>query len=162
MMLVKGKASQKLRDKIKFFEGWRLVPYLCPAGKWTIGAGHRLYPKDKVPGLMYILNHWVGVISQTTAELLLTSDIAIGEKYVNELVKVPLNQDQFDALVDFAMNVGHDAFAHSTLLKYLNEKLYGSAARQFPLWVHDDHKNVLQGLVLRNQWRKEMFRMKVS
>lgn len=155
------KASPAIRAYIKSagVEGWRLVPYICPAGKWTVGAGHRLYPGDKVPGLIYIANHWIGKISQQTGEDMLTGDLDICDRAIRELVKVPLNQNQWDALDSFILNVGRNAFANSTLLRlYLNQSMYGSAAKQLLRWVHGDHGDVLAGLVIRRQFEYDLFR----
>jgi lysozyme len=57
------------------------------------------------------------------------------ETTVNNLVKVPLTQNQFDALVSFVFNIGGGAFSKSTLLRKLNEKDYAGAADQFLVWV---------------------------
>lgn len=154
------KASSQIRAYIKSpgVEGWRLVPYICPAGKWTVSAGHRLYPGEKVPGLIYIANHWIGKISEQTGEDLLTADLSICDKAIADLVKVPLNQNQHDALASFILNVGRNAFANSTLLNYLNQRLYGSAAKQLLRWTHGDHSDVLPGLVIRRQYEYNLFR----
>lgn len=151
------KSSPRLRERVKQLEGLRLAPYICPAGKWTVGWGHRLYPGDKVPGLMYVLKHWVGSISLPTAEDLLSSDLAIAEKGANDLVRVPLTQGRFDAVVDFILNAGRPAFAGSTLLHFLNSGQYGSASKQFERWVHDDEGKVLPGLVARRKWDEDTF-----
>ena len=45
------KASADCRRRVKNEEGWKMVPYVCAAGKWTVGAGRRLYPDSKIPGL---------------------------------------------------------------------------------------------------------------
>ena len=83
---------------IKQFEGCRLVAYQCSAGVWTIGYGH-------TAGV-----HKGMKITQTQAEAYLLQDVAKFEKYVNNPSYVPftdkLNQNQFDALVSFAFNLG--------------------------------------------------------
>lgn len=154
------RSSKENRRRLKDEEGWRLVPYLCPAGKWTISAGVRLYPGDKIPGLVYIklTNTWVGKISEAQAEALLSSRIAQAEKTLDDLVKVPLNQNQVDALVLFVFNIGRRQFAVTTLLAYLNQRLYGSAAAQFKRWVHDDDGRVIEGLVNRQRRTEELFK----
>lgn len=154
------KSSKENRKRIKEEEGWRLAPYICPAGKWTIAAGVRLYPGDKIPNLIYIkqTNTWIGKISEAQAEALTSDRIAIAEKTLNDLVKVPLNQNQVDALVLFVFNVGRRQFAGSTLLAYLNQRLYGSAAAQFKRWVHDDEGRVIDGLVNRQRRTEELFK----
>ena len=83
---------------IKQFEGCRLTAYQCSAGVWTIGYGH-------TAGV-----HKGMKITQKKAEAYLLQDVAKFEKYINNLSYVPftaqLNQNQFDALVSFAFNLG--------------------------------------------------------
>lgn len=83
---------------IKQFEGCRLAAYQCSAGVWTIGYGH-------TAGV-----HKGMKITQAQAEEYLKHDVAKFEKYVNNPSYVPftdkLNQNQFDALVSFAFNLG--------------------------------------------------------
>ena len=83
---------------IKQFEGCRLVAYQCSAGVWTIGYGHTAGVQK---GMKF---------PQTQAEAYLLQDVAKFEKYVNNPSYVPftdkLNQNQFDALVSFAFNLG--------------------------------------------------------
>lgn len=155
-----NKASPRCREMIKNEEGWKLVPYICPAGKWTVSAGVRLYPDDKVQGLTYIplLNRWIGKITDQIAENLFSRELAKCEKALDDLVRVPLNQSQVDALISFIYNVGRPAFAGSTMLLYLNQRLNGTAAMQFKRWVHDDHGVVVPGLVLRRQREMELFK----
>ena len=92
------KISQAGLDLIKQFEGCRLVAYQCSAGVWTIGYGH-------TAGV-----HRVMKITQEQAEAYLKQYVAKFEKYVNNASYVPftdkLNQNQFDALVSFAFNLG--------------------------------------------------------
>lgn len=155
--MIVTKASAHCRHQLKNEEGWKLVPYICPAGKWTVGAGHRLYPGDKIQGIWYLAGRWFGKISEATAEAVLDHDMAICEAAVLRLVKVPLTQNQFDALCLFIFNVGVPAFAGSTLLRVLNQRLYGSAAREFDRWVHDDHGKVIGGLVSRRKRERALF-----
>lgn len=150
------KVSAAGRHNIKNEEGWKLEPYICPAGKWTIGAGHRIYDKG-LPGLLLMGGKWSGVITEQAAEDLLTNDLKIVEKAINDLVHVPLNQNQVDALAAFILNIGRQAFAGSTLLRLLNAKQYKRAADQFERWCHDDHGAVIKGLLKRQQRTKALF-----
>lgn len=90
-----GQAGLKL---IMEFEGCRLTAYQCSAGVWTIGYGH-------TAGV-----HKGMKITQAQAEAYLKQDVAKFEKYVSNASYVPftdkLNQNQFDALVSFAFNLG--------------------------------------------------------
>lgn len=98
------KASDKLIQALKNFEGCRLKAYKCPAGVWTIGYGST---KGVYSGL---------TITYQDAENRLRKDLEVFEKYVNNL-SVCKTQGQFDALVDFAYNLGTGNLGSSTLLK---------------------------------------------
>lgn len=137
--------SQKGIDLIKNFEGCRLTAYRCPANILTIGYGHT--GSDVVTGQK---------ITQEQAEKLLKSDLLVHCNNVSRLVKAPLTQNQFDALVSFEFNVGYGNFASSTMLKLLNQKKYREAAAQFDRWVYAN-KKVLAGLVRRRAAEKTLF-----
>lgn len=113
---------------IKTFEGLRLNAYRDVAGVWTIGYGSTRYhdgktikPGDKLPG-------------EAEASALLANTLRTYTDAVNQLVKIALNQNQFNALVSFAYNEGTGALERSTLLKKLNQLNYAGAADQFLLW----------------------------
>lgn len=137
--------SQSGIDLIKYFEGCRLEAYKCPAGVWTIGYGHT--GKDVTQGLK---------ITQEKADDLLKSDLLIHCRNVEKLVKVPINQNQFNALVSFEFNVGCVAFANSTLLRLLNDGKYTDAAAQFDRWVYAG-KAKCMGLINRRLVEKKTF-----
>lgn len=137
--------SQNGIELIKKFEGCRLEAYKCPAGILTIGYGHT---GSEV--------HLGQKITQEQADKYLKQDITIHSNNVSRLVKAPLNQNQFDALVSFEYNVGYGNFASSTMLKLLNQKKYTEAAVQFGRWVYAN-KKILQGLVKRRAAEKELF-----
>jgi lysozyme len=80
-------------------------------------------------------------------------------KQVNKLIKVEVTQNQFDALVDFAYNVGVGNLASSTLLKKLNAKLYAEVAEQFLRW-NKAGGVVLTGLTRRREAEKKLFLLK--
>jgi len=67
-----------------------------------------------------------------------------------------LNQNQFNALVSLAYNIGEKAFTGSTLVKRLNEGNYKAAADQFLVWVNAGGKR-MQGLVNRRNKEREVF-----
>ncbi len=94
---------------IKQFEGLRLSAYRCSAGVWTIGYGSTSGVR---PGMK---------ITQAEAEQRLRADLSRFEQKLNKLVKVRLNQNEFDALVSFVFNIGITAFSNSTLLRLLNQ-----------------------------------------
>lgn len=137
--------SPKGIELIKAHEGCRLHAYLCPAKVWTIGYGHT---GDVTPGL---------VITQPQADALLKRDLRERfEPYVNELVRVPINQNMFDALVSLTFNIGVNAFRKSTLLRLLNERRYTEAAAQFQRWNKGGGR-VLTGLVRRRAEEANLF-----
>ncbi len=129
---------------IKKWEGCRTDAYKCPAGVWTIGYGHTATAK---PDMM---------ISHLDAEDLLREDLVRFEQAVASLVKVPLTQNQFDALVSFTYNVGTGAFRKSTLLVRVNAKHYNKASQQFRRWVTANGKE-LPGLVKRREEEEALF-----
>lgn len=106
------------------FESCELERYLDTAGNPSIGWGHRIKPGEDY-----------SVITRDQADAIFVDDMAPVEWAVNDLVKVSLNQNQFDALCDFAYNVGTGNFEHSTLLKLLNQGEYLAAANQLPSWI---------------------------
>jgi lysozyme len=75
---------------------------------------------------------------------------------VNNSVTIPLNQNQFDALVSLAYNIGTGAFSKSTLVKKLNTGDIRGAADQFDVWVNAGGKR-MQGLVNRRTKEKTLF-----
>ncbi len=132
---------------IKSFEGVRLTAYKAVPTEehWTIGYGH--YGPDVKQNMR---------ITQDQADEYFRKDVARFEKAVNDNVKVPLNQNQFDALVSFTYNCGAGALQRSTLLELLNQGKYKEAADQFDLWNKSSGK-VLAGLVKRRAKEKELF-----
>ena len=124
------------------FEGLRLEAYRDSAGVWTIGYGHT------GPEV-----HCGQCISEIEAEALLRSDLTSAVLTVRKSVQVDLAQHQFDALVDFCFNTGRGSFLGSSLLRYVNQGEFDSAAVQFGLWVHAGGK-ILPGLVRRSARRR--------
>lgn len=137
--------SDKGLDLICSFEGLRLDAYQDSGGVWTIGYGHT--GSDVQPG-----QH----ISESRARELLRQDVATAEKAVRNLVKVPLTQGQYDALVSFTFNCGSGTLRNSTLLKKLNAGDYSGAQAEFGKFVHAGGQT-LAGLVRRRQAEAEMF-----
>lgn len=157
--------SDKGRALLKSFEGLHdgdkrtaiLEPQLDPLGIPTLGWG-----------AIYDLNG-DRVTMKTTpitlqeAEDLLTKQIKTYEDAVNKMVKVPINQNQFDALTDFAYNMGISALQSSTLMKKLNSGDYQGAALEFPKWNKGRVKGVLTplaGLTRRRAAEQTLFTTK--
>ncbi|MBO5505549.1 MAG: lysozyme [Clostridia bacterium] len=137
-------------ELIKSFEGLGLKAYLCPSGVLTIGYGHT----GKVRGNKITLQT---TITPEEAETLLKEDLQRFEKAVDSLVKVPLNSNQFDALVSFVFNIGINAFSTSTLLTLLNNGDYKGASQQFKRWIYGNGKKVLEGLKKRRTAEEKLF-----
>ena len=125
------------------FEGLKLKPYLCSARISTIGYGNTYYPNGKRVTLLddAITKEYAFEIFKTIADKF--------AKRVDDMVKTELTQNQFNALVSFAYNVGTGAFATSTLLKKVNVNPNDATiTNEFLKWVRAN-KKVIQGLVNR-------------
>ena len=94
-------------DLIKHFESLQLKAYKCSANVWTIGYGHTKNVKEG------------DRISQDQANCFLMQDLYSVERAIVRLVKVKLNQNQFDALCSLIFNIGISTFNTSTLLASL-------------------------------------------
>ena len=131
-------------DLIKHFEGCELYAYKCPAGVWTIGYGHT---KGVEPGMQ---------ITEQDAEDMLKEELIEYESYINDLVTVGLNQNQFDAMVSGVYNLGAGNLKASTLLKVLNAGDYAGVPEQMLRWNKAGGK-VLEGLTRRRQAEADLF-----
>lgn len=141
------KTSPKGIALIKSAEGLRLKAYPDPGTgglPWTIGYG-------STSGVTRNM-----VITETKAEQMLAADLVRFEHIVERLVRVPVDQGQFDALVSFTYNVGEGNFTKSTLLRKLNAGDTAGAAEQFKRWVNAGGK-VLPGLVKRRAAERALF-----
>lgn len=139
------KTSDKGIEFIIKEEGEVLHAYRCQAGVWTIGVGHTggVTPDMK--------------ITKEQSRQLLKADLCRFEKAVNETIKVPLRQCQFDALVSFSFNVGTQAFKTSTLAKKINDNApYEEIREQFLRWNKAGGK-VLAGLTSRRKREAKLY-----
>lgn len=132
-------------DLIKQYEGLSLKAYLCPAKVYTIGYGHT--GPEVNNNTRY---------TQERADLVLEDDILKFCRIVTDIVKVPINNNQFSALVCLAFNIGGQAFSSSTLVKLLNAGDIKSASAQFLRWNRVNGK-ILEGLTRRRQSEKDLF-----
>ncbi len=113
------------------FEGLSLKPYLCPAKIPTIGYGNTYYTDGKRVTLLD---------KEITKLQAFDMFKVIADKFaskVSKLVTSPLNQNQFNALVSLAYNIGIGNFQSSTLLKKVNK----------------NHNDILIGLEFK-KWNK--------
>jgi lysozyme len=134
---------------IRNAEGLRLRAYQDATGIWTIGYGHTSAagaPKV-VSGLR---------ITREDAETILTRDVATFARGVASAVTVPLNDDQFSALVSFAYNVGLGNFRKSSVLKAVNAQDFAAVPRRLALWVKAGGR-ILPGLIKRRAAEAALF-----
>ncbi len=139
-------------ELIASFEGFVDHPYNDPAGHATIGFGHLIHLG---PVTNADRRKW-GIITRAEGKRLLLQDLAKYEQAVRKLVKVPLSQSEFDALVSFTFNVGPNALASSTLLRKLNAGNKRGAADEFLRWNKAGGK-VLPGLTRRREAERRLF-----
>lgn len=134
------------------FEGLRLKPYLCSAKVATIGYGTTIYPDGKKVSLTD------GAITKEMAIDYLMNDVRKFEYGVIKLVgKTLLNQNQFDALVCFAYNVGLYALEKSTLLKLVKALPHSEAIyTQFLRW-NKAGGQVINGLTRRRKAEADLY-----
>ena len=130
-------------DLIKSFEGLSLKPYKCSAGIATIGFGNTYYENNVKVQMSD------AVITKQRAEDLLKLNADRFAVKVSSIVHKPINQNQFNALVSFAYNVGSGALASSTLLKLVNINPNDAMiAKEFLKWNKAGGKPI-QGLTNR-------------
>jgi len=145
------KISNKGIEFITTFEGIRTNPYLDSIQKPTIGIGTTIYPN----GVKVTMKDKPITFDQ--AKEYLKHDLEKFEKGVNSLVKVKLNQNQFDALVSFAYNCGLGNLKASTLLKLVNAMPTSDAIfNQFLRWNKAGGKEVA-GLTRRRKAEAELY-----
>jgi lysozyme len=145
--------SSKGLDLIKKWEGLKLEAYLDPVDIPTIGYGTIAYPDGRQVAMG-------DRISQEQADGFLLHECTSICARVEGLCKVPINQNQYDALVSFSYNVGVGAFGDSTLLIKLNQSNYAGAASEFLHWnkgTINGQKVELPGLTNRRIDEKALF-----
>ena len=136
-------------DLAKRFEGFErkakrgveitAVPYICPAGFWTIGYGHLCDPKHPP-------------ITEAEAEIYLAHDLQTALvatlRYCPVLATEP--EGRLAAIVDFTFNLGAGRLQPSTLRRRINQRDWVAAGKELRRWVYGGGK-VLPGLVARRQ-----------
>ena len=136
-------------DLAKRFEGFErkakrgveitAVPYICPAGFWTIGSGHLCDPKHPP-------------ITEAEAEIYLAHDLQTALvatlRYCPVLATEP--EGRLAAIVDFTFNLGAGRLQASTLRRRINQRDWVAAGKELRRWVYGGGK-VLPGLVARRQ-----------
>jgi len=145
------KISKKGIELIKKYEGFSKIPYVCPAGVPTIGYGNTFYNDGKKVTMAD------KPITEAQAEQLLVVLVDSFADKVTKLLKQQLNENQFNAVVCFAYNVGTGALAKSTLLKKINANPNDKTIRdEFLKWNKAGGK-VLNGLVKRRLEESDLY-----
>lgn len=142
------KASAAAIDLIKRFEGYRQTAAQLADGRWTVGYGHTKTAREG------------SRVSEADAEALLIYDLIEVQAVVNASVYTPLTQNQYDALVAFAFNIGADNFRHSSTLRRVNEGNLIQAACAIEMWRKadlDGERIVVDALVRRRAAEKALF-----
>lgn len=138
------------KDLIKSYEGLKLNAYMCPSNLPTIGYGNTFYENGTKVKLG-------DVITKERAEELfdfITNDFA---KKTAKLIKKPLSENQFSALVSFAFNCGIENLRTSTLLRKVNANPNDATiADEFSKWVRSNGK-VLKGLQNRRKAESNLY-----
>lgn len=144
------KASENCIELIKRFEGLKLQAYKCPAGIWTIGFGSTYYED----GTRIKQGE---VITDYRAKQLLQRTLIQYEQGVDSNTRDDINQNQFDALVDFAYNLGVQNLKISQLLKKVNANPSDLSIRsEFGKWAKAGGV-VLKGLVARRAAEADLY-----
>jgi lysozyme len=139
---------------IKEFEGFRGRAYRDPVGIWTIGYGH-----TSAAGAPQVFSGQD--ISEAQASEILARDVETFSAAVRRAVKVPLNANQFSALVSFTYNVGPGNFLKSSVLRAVNTGEFDHVPVRLNLWVKAGGRN-LRGLVRRRKAEGELFATPIS
>ncbi len=142
--------NQAAIDLIKEFEGFEAKAYRDPVGIWTIGygttemAGVGIDPKAGM------------TITQDDAERYLQLAVQKFAAKIEDMIDVPVTDNQFGALVSLGYNIGTGALAKSTVMKRLNAGDYQGAADAFAMWNKAGGK-VLPGLTRRRAAERALF-----
>ena len=138
------KISENGLELIKKFEGCETTAYQDSVGVWTIGFGHT---KGVEEGQ---------TCSIEDAESMLADEMDEYEGYINNMVKVELQQHEFDSLVAWVYNLGPTNLSESTMLKVLNGGQFDRVPDEMNRWTRAGGE-ILEGLVRRRQAESLMF-----
>lgn len=148
-MALNMRTSQAGLDVIKAFEGFRARSEALPNGRWIIGYGHMRRARQGIR------------VSETEAEAILREyDLPPVERYVMRCVLAPMSQNEFDALVSLAFNIGPKAFASSDVVAGINGGNRLDAAESFDLWRRakiGGRIQIVDALVRRRAAEKALF-----
>ena len=149
--------SQNGLEFIAKWEGCVLKPYKDIAGLRTIGIGHLIKPGENFPD-------GVAITKEQALELL-AQDVKLCEDSIKKNIKVPLEQNQFDALVSFGFNCGIGVYSSSDACKSLNAGNYEAVPEKLLLWSTvkiNGKMQINQGLYNRRKSEGELFSKKTE
>ena len=135
-------------DLIKRFEGFSPIVYICPAGWPTIGYGHVVRDQER--------EQYEDGIDEEVGEALLRNDVEKSGRAVLRLIRVALDDGQFDALVSFTFNLGSGALQRSTLRRRVNREEHESVPAEFRRWVWAGGRK-LKGLMRRREAEARLY-----
>ena len=135
-------------DLIKRFEGFSPTVYTCPAGWPTIGFGHLVREFE--------CKQFETGIDEDVGAALLRRDVGVAERAVLRLIRIPLDDGQFDALVSFTFNLGAGALQRSTLRRKVNRDEHEAIPAEFRRWVWAGGRKV-SGLVRRREAEASLY-----
>lgn len=148
-MALNMRTSQAGLDVIKAFEGFRAHSELLPNGRWIIGYGHLRRAKKGTR------------VNESEAEAILREyDLPPVERFVMRCVLAPTTQNEFDALVSLAFNIGPKAFASSDVVASMNGGNRLEAAQAFDAWRRakiGGRVQIVDALVRRRAAEKALF-----
>lgn len=148
-MALNMRTSQAGLNVIKAFEGFRGRSELLPNGRWIIGYGHLRRAKEGVR------------VNESEAEAILREyDLPPVERFVMRCVLAPTTQNEFDALVSLAFNIGPKAFASSDVVASMNGGNRLEAAHAFDAWRRakiGGRVQIVDALVRRRAAEKALF-----
>ena len=134
-----AKRFEGFERKVKRGTEITAVPYVCPAGFWTIGYGHLCDPKHPP-------------ITEAEAEVYLARDFQSALTATLRYCPVLATEleGRFAAIIDFTFNLGAGRLQTSTLRRRINQRDWSSAAQELRRWIYGGGK-VLPGLVARRE-----------
>ena len=146
--------SEEGRALLRELEGCEREPYQDAAGLWTCGVGHCL-TKDELSSGKIVCGdttiRWKdGPLTDEEIDRLLSEDASWSEACIEACIRVQLTQNQYDALVIFAYNIGSHAFRESTLCRLLNQGDYAAVPEQMRRWTRAGGR-VVEGLKRRRE-----------
>ncbi len=127
------------------YEGLRTKAYQDSNGIWTIGYGNTQGVKEG------------DTITDEEAEEQLRIYLQNLGPQIIKNVKIPLNNNQYAALLSFAYNVGIGNLENSTLLKLINDKDTSAIVQQFLRWDKDQAGQELAGLKARRMAEASLY-----